>query len=245
MSASNKQKYDDRYDRHTFNSKNPLARFAHRSRYKVSLDLIQKTDNIRLLDFGCGDGRLLHHLTPKHHDSSFIGFEPYYKEQISEQISIFKDWDDILKDTQKNGLFDYVVCFEVLEHLNLENQTEIFNRVSQVLKKEGVFIVSVPIEKGLPSVVKNLRRLIIHYNGETYSFKNIVASLFGYKTKWMKNHREQSDYLSHIGFFFNELETHFKGKFRVIKRKFSPFTFLGYQLNSQVFYTLGLEKKSL
>ena len=56
-----KQK-EEIYDRYTFNSSNLLARFSHRSRYKLGVKLIKKEKNLNILDFGCGDGRFLNDL---------------------------------------------------------------------------------------------------------------------------------------------------------------------------------------
>lgn len=47
------------YAEHTYNSKNMLQRFAHRMRFKKSLNLMPSGREIRLLDYGCGDGFFL------------------------------------------------------------------------------------------------------------------------------------------------------------------------------------------
>jgi len=139
---------------------------------------------------------------------------------------------------KEKGAFDYVVCFEVLEHFSVVRQKDAFERIAEVLKKDGRFVVSVPIEKGIPAVVKNLRRMIMHPNPEIYNIKNITASLFGTKTKWMKQHRLGTEYLSHVGFFFDDLESVIKEFFTIEKRMFSPFRGLGSNFNSQAFYVL-------
>lgn len=153
-------------------------------------------------------------------------------------LPFIKNWDDIIENSHIKGLFDYVVCFELLEHLNEKNQNEVLEKIHGVLKENGTLIVSVPIEKGIPSMVKNMRRILIHYNSQIYHIKNVMASLFSCKTKWMEQHRRESHYLSHMGFFFNDLEKNIEKKFKIIKRSFCPFKRLGFQLNSQVFYTL-------
>lgn len=224
------------YDFYTFNSKNPLARFAHRSRYNLGLKLIYENKDV--LDFGCGDGRFLHELSKRKNTGKLIGYEPFLKDKISKNIAIFKKWNKIVAVSEQLGGFDNVVCFEVLEHLNLKNQIKLLNKINKVLKENGECIISVPIEKGFPALVKNFRRIIIHYDPNIYSLKNIYASILGKKTKWMEEHRKEDGYLSHSGFFFDELEQELTKKFFVLERKFSPFNNLGYNFNSQVFYVL-------
>ena len=116
------------YDLYTFNSKNPLARFAHRSRYKLGLKLIYENKDV--LDFGCGDGRFLHELSQRKNTGKLIGYEPFLKDKISNNIAIYKNWNKIVAKSEQLGGFDNVVCFEVLEHLNLKNQIKLLNRIT-------------------------------------------------------------------------------------------------------------------
>lgn len=238
MKKSANDAHEEEYDLHTYNSKNPLARFSHRSRYRRGLELFDTETSIKVLDYGCGDGRFLHNLKTIKNDSQLLGYEPYMQSKIFKNVSIFKHWSDILKNVKLKGHFDYVVCFEVLEHLNMENQNEIIEKAYEVLKKDGKFIVSVPIEKGVPSLVKNIRRILLHHDSNIYNLKNILASLFGKKTNWMIEHRKEDKYLSHIGFFYNELAIELKKKFDVEKQFFSPFKKMGMNFNSQIFYIL-------
>lgn len=207
------------YDRYTFNSRNPLARLAHRSRYKVGIGLIEKEKHAKVLDFGCGDGRFLNDLRNQKQNFILVGFEPYMESNLFKYITICKKWEEIKDLVKEKGAFDYVVCFEVLEHFSVLSQKDTFERIAEVLKKDGRFVVSVPIEKGIPAVVKSLRRMIMHPKPEIYNIKNIMASFFGVKTKWMKQHRLGKEYLSHLGFFFDDLESVIK-EFFIIEKKY-------------------------
>ncbi len=153
-------------------------------------------------------------------------------------LTIYKKWNDVENWSKQKGLFDYVVCFEVLEHLNPSKQEEVFKMVKNVLKEDGTFIISVPIEKGFPALFKNIRRITIHYDAKIYNLNNILASVFGYKTQWMKKHRKSEEYLSHLGFYFNDLEKVLDPFFKIKEKTFSPFKRFGAQLNSQVFYQI-------
>ena len=53
------------YDKQTVNAKNFFARYAHRSRLRISENIIQNlfsNGKITLLDYGCGDGYFLNNL---------------------------------------------------------------------------------------------------------------------------------------------------------------------------------------
>tara|TARA_X000000368_G_scaffold70344_1_gene51008 strand:- start:1978 stop:2709 length:732 start_codon:yes stop_codon:yes gene_type:complete len=234
------------YEDNTVNSVNPLARFAHRSRYGFSLSMIEGRNNINLLDFGCGDGTFLGNARDQENTNAYIGFEPYMESIIKEKdIKIYPNWSDIQNIVAKNGKFDVVTCFEVMEHFSEERQITALENIKEILKEDGNLIISVPIEKGLPVIPKNLRRIAISYRGNEniYSFKNIIYSLFGIKSKSIKSLRVGNDYLSHMGFYFTDLETLLKKYFNIESINYSPFPIFPYFFNSQVFYKLSLNNK--
>ena len=113
------------------------------------------------------------------------------------------------------------------------------------MKEDGNLIISVPIEKGLPVIPKNLRRIAISYKGneKIYTFKNIVYSLFGIKSESLNSIRIGNDYLSHMGFYFTDLEALLKKYFKIESINYSPFPIFPYFFNSQVFYKLSLNNK--
>ena len=229
------------YEDKTVNSKNLLARFAHRTRFKISLSYIRLHSKAKILDFGCGDGYFLSNLISHSDSLKLIGFEPYMDTSKScTDIDIFRNWDEIISYCDTNGLFDTITCFEVLEHFSREGQIQVIDKIRKVLKADGEFIISVPIEKGLPVIPKNLRRIAMHLKGneEIYTLKNIVNSLFGRKSQSLDQLRKGDGYLSHMGFYFNDLEDLLKEMFVISRVSYSPFPNLPYFLNSQVFYQL-------
>ena len=196
----------------------------------------KKQSNIRLLDVGCGDGHFLSELSTRI-TGDLKGFEPFMKETVYNKDDIFLKWEQIDKYAEREGRFDIVTCFEVFEHLNVLLQSKTLQHISEVMTNSGSLIVSVPIEKGFPSLVKNLfRKMSASKNDSYYSWKRIWTSLFG---KPIPECRGNEDYLFHMGFYYTDLEEMFDKYFIIEKRTYSPFTFLGFNFNSQVFYKLN------
>jgi SAM-dependent methyltransferase len=205
--------------------------------------MISPAKNIRLLDFGCGDGRFLNMLNCTNIGGGIlIGFEPYMDLTPDNPADILKNWAEV----ECRGHFNYITCFEVLEHLGATSLPEALQRMRSVLTDEGLVIVSVPIEKGFPSVVKNISRKFSRdqkfsreKGRKVYSIKNILSAFFGKPLPLFR----QGERLSHLGFYYTELESVLTQHFDIVERSFSPFPYFGSNLNSQVFYKL--KKKAL
>ena len=89
------------------------------ARTRNVLELIPKKGMI--LDLGCGDGAYAREIIGA---NSVIGSD----------INFF----DLFKDES----FDNVLCIELIEHVN--NDLNVFNELSRVLKKEGILVISTP-----------------------------------------------------------------------------------------------------
>jgi cyclopropane fatty-acyl-phospholipid synthase-like methyltransferase len=224
----------------TYNSKNPLKRFAHRMRLRKSLNLIpSNSNNIRLLDFGCGDGIFLNNLNARtSYKGELFGYEPYMSSVSNNSVVIMQDWIEV----KQKAPYDYITCFEVLEHFTQNKQQEVLQEIHSILNDDGLLIISVPIEKGCPSIIKNMIRRLKYKDKVTYSIKNIIASFHG---KSLPEFRQGNKYLylNHMGFYFEDLEFIFLQYFYIIEKNFSPFPFFGYNINSQVFFKL--KKRSI
>lgn len=153
------------------------------------------------------------------------------------ETSIFRDWGEVANFAHEIGRFDVVTCFEVLEHFPVDLQVETLHKLRKIVKDDGTIIVSVPIESGLPALVKNLIRYLTIYKGNesVYALKNVLASVF---ERPIPSCRTGSSYLSHMGFYVADVEALLKRQFRIDDRVYSPFCALGKNVNSQVYFVL-------
>ena len=223
------------YAEYTYDSKNPLARIAHRKRFSLALKLIltQKFDS--LLDYGTGDGKLLIELKKEIPKSTYLsGYEPIMKDPKINGIKFYKEFSEI-----GERKFNVITCFEVLEHFNKRAEREMLLKISDLLKEDGILIISVPIEIGLPSLVKNVRRLFygnMKWNFNRRFFRDSVKCLFALDIPEIRN--SEGFINSHAGFNHKKLEKLFPEKFEIVSKIYSPFQKMPMTCNSQVFYKL-------
>tara|TARA_B100001057_G_C22781314_1_gene923748 strand:+ start:326 stop:1039 length:714 start_codon:yes stop_codon:yes gene_type:complete len=229
------------YEERTINSKNPLAKYAHRNRVKKSTEFVALSHDESLMDFGCGDGNFLSIIHGNLQSNKLIGFEPYMETKDSaKKIDIKTKWDEVEAWCDSNGFFDVITCFEVLEHFSRNRQAEAITRIKSILDPNGRFIISVPIEKGLPVIPKNLRRWKMNKKGNEhiYTIGNVISSFAGLKTSALEKIRSSDEFLPHMGFYFDDLEEVFSESFEIKRTMLSPFDSLPYFFNSQIFYEL-------
>ncbi len=222
------------YDKQTVNAKNFFARYAHRSRLKISVNIIEKlflNKKFSILDFGCGDGHFLNNLSEKFSNCNLIGYDPY-STIVHKSFKLCKNLDEI-----KNNSLDIVCCFETLEHLDDNEFNFLINSIKNKLKNDGKFIVSVPIIGGLTLILKEINRAMMFKRKSDYSLKEIfLASFFNKSPKRAENIKT-----SHKGFNFQLLENKLKMNFNIRSKILSPFKNVPWFLNSTVFYILDFK----
>ena len=136
---------------------------------------------------------------------------------------------------------------EVLEHV-VELQT-VLERLHRVLKPGGTLIVSVPVEIGLPLLVKQTARRIAgwrklgdySYNAR-YTLRELAASVFAGSDQHMARPVSGLEraipfpFHSHKGFNWKALLRTLRERFEVEQVSFSPLNWGGPQLASQAWF---------
>ena len=228
----------------TTQNKSLLKRFSHNTRFSIALDLLNPNSEDNILDYGTGDGFILAMIRSANKDCKIVGYEPvpYMFEELKKQNKISLNSGSYKKSVELvnslngyTGIFNKICCLEVLEHLTENNQKKEIKRMADMLTDDGELIISVPIEVGFSSLLKNIARILLRQTHGNASFKNIVYSMFG-----IHFHRGNESYISsHIGFYYHDLEKLILSSgLKICHKKFSPIPMLKGLINSQVFYVL-------
>lgn len=218
----------------TYKSSSKIKSYAHNSRYKIALSLCKEASNV--FDYGTGSGyfpRLLSNANP---NLEIVGYEPVHNMHLkaAKETSKYKNIK-IINHINFSKKFTFITCLEVMEHLTTENQIKVIQECQKLLAKKGRIIISVPIETGISGFLKNIFRYLIRQS-HAKNLKEIFLSLLGIKIK----RTIVNNYIySHVGFRYKDLEKLLAiQNLKIETRKFSPLSFLGPILNSQVFYVL-------
>lgn len=116
---------------------------------------LKKTKSKKVLDVGCGAGKIISLI--KDNDYEIIGVEidnkAYLiaKENAGNKKNCKIILGDILNIKLKNEYFDAVICSEVIEHTDKPDL--IIDKISALLKKDGILILTTPHDKCLWTVL--------------------------------------------------------------------------------------------
>lgn len=91
--------------------------------------------NAKILDVGCGEGVLVEKFRKEGYN--IIGIDINYASEC-----VVKG--DVTKLPFKNETFGYILCLDVIEHLNFEEQKKALYEIKRTLKVGGELILSVP-----------------------------------------------------------------------------------------------------
>jgi 2-polyprenyl-3-methyl-5-hydroxy-6-metoxy-1,4-benzoquinol methylase len=218
---------DISYEEQTVNSSNPLARFAHRTRMVVALELAIRfcPEHATVLDFGAGPGLFLHTLGMARRDLSLIGHDPFVASGFPE-IRYAESLTPI-----DDASIDVLTAFEVCEHLYPHEIEQLLEDATRVMKPDAALIISVPIMYGLAVIPKVLNWMWRHRKTSTdYKVEEVLLSAIGTRVSRAENPRG-----THKGFDFRELRETVKTRFTVSHVRHSPIAWMPWWLSSQYF----------
>jgi len=79
-------------------------------------------------------------------------------DSVQKARKVFPECNFIRSDVKNidllNEKFDYILAIEVLEHIIPKNILGVLSKINQILATNGVFILSIPLNEGLPELLK-------------------------------------------------------------------------------------------
>jgi 2-polyprenyl-3-methyl-5-hydroxy-6-metoxy-1,4-benzoquinol methylase len=230
-----------------------LISWSHRTRFHIGLRLAQQFAGKRLLDYGCGDGTFLAMLMK---DQSYapgraVGVEVHQStvDDCRSRFGSVPKLDficvDELSGAAHRASYDAVFCMEVLEHVvGLE---PILDRLEATLAPSGRLVVSVPVETGLPLLIKQAARRAAGWRGlgdykhtTSYTFGEYLKSVFPGPKQHITRTVYESDggspFHDHKGFNWQLMKEILGRRFRIENVVSSPIVSFPPQLASQVWF---------
>ncbi len=125
--------------------KNPLIRWLMWRRYEYIASLSQFTNDMTVLEFGCGSGVFLPELASACGKVYAIDIFPEYAKALSTKLNLGTRFVDDLSEISAGSL-DIVIAADVLEHIKDNKLVEYLGTFSLKLRDAGRLIVSGPTE---------------------------------------------------------------------------------------------------
>lgn len=232
-------------------SRDRLVAWSHARRFATALTMTREFSGKRILDYGSGDGTFLAlAMMAGSPPGAAVGAElleevvkdcrtRYAAEPRMSFVQV-----TALDSPDHTGRYDAVFCMEVLEHV-FDWEPELA-RMARLLTPGGTLVVSVPVETGIPVVLKQVVRTLAgwrkigHYPGTTgYSWRELASAVFAGPTQHVT--RPVFDFgdgpcHDHKGFNWRVLHERLRRQFDVTRIAASPFTWLGPGLATQVWF---------
>ena len=227
-----------------------LVAWSHARRFQAAVEFGAHGSGRRVLDYGCGDGSFLAML--------LSGAAPP-SEAVGADIAA-----DLVEDCRRRlgsrgasfvtlpqlaerapASFDVIFCMEVLEHV-LDTE-EILDRLDQLLAPGGALIVSVPVETGLPMVVKQAARRVAGWRGigdypGTTPYRpaewlpTLLAGARQHVRRPVHVNPDGSQFHDHKGFNWMRLREQIRSRFELDRVLSSPFAWLPPHLGTQAWF---------
>lgn len=230
-------------------SRSRLISWSHRGRFATGLRLARDVAGPKTLDYGCGDGTFLGLLMngasaprvavgAELTESIVTDCRERFKAQKGLHFMLIED----LERPAHQGAYDAIYCMEVLEHV--VDPAPLLDRLRRLLAPGGTLVISVPIETGIPVVVKQIVRRIAgwrgigHYPGTTgYTPLELLRSVFARSTQHITrpviSRDDGSMCHDHKGFNWRVLRAMVSDRFDLHRESTSPIEWLGSQLGTQ------------
>jgi SAM-dependent methyltransferase len=231
-----------------------ILTWSHRRRFETARTLVAPYKGRPLLDYGCGDGTFLAMVHADFPHSIGLEVDPGLVTACTQQFGDLGGMQFLLASAANMlpaGSVGIVICTEVLEHCPAEAVDVALTRMRRLVAPGGRVIISVPVETGLPLIVKQAARAVAarrvsadYQHRERYTLREFVGMLGPgertvvdrplYETQFAPGLPNR--YHGHKGFNWRAMRRHVAETFRVVDTRFSPVSWLGPQFASQAWF---------
>lgn len=230
----------ERYQDYTYKNAFFVKRWLHERRYRDTLRFLKLRAHDILLDYGCGDGYFLRMCSEKIPAEHLVGYEPdpdMYHEAAhvtrGTGITIVRTIDAL-----HSGAFTKITCLETGEHLVDKELDALLVNIERLLAQRGRMVLSVPIETGVPALLKNTFRILKGHMPDNLTFLNFWRMVFGFSIpRSTPEHYEHGQYIySHMGFNHRQFEEVLKQHMRIENKHYSPLSVMNAVFSNTVLY---------
>lgn len=235
----------------TFKDKNPIKRWLQRRRLVSAIRLCTRPlhQHNTVCDFGAGNGELCKVLAERYAHARIVCYEPTPRLMLEAKqnlgaIVTVEFCEDIRRFPPET--FDAVFCLEVFEHLPQKETVNALQTISEVLKPDGVAIIGVPVETGIPALYKGIFRMSRRYGTFSATARNVLRASVGYPPKDRPFYDIAPGFTyheSHMGFNHHRFVETLASILHLQKSSASPIAALGSWLMPEVYFVAGKAAK--
>lgn len=232
----------------TFKDRNLIKRWLHRKRLVSAIRLCSSLLPETICDFGAGNGELCKLLADHYCNAKLIAYEPspdhlLEARQNLSTVAGVEFHQNIISVAP--GTIDMVFSLEVFEHLPFKETVDALQTIDGLLKPEGIAIIGVPVEIGIPALYKGIFRMSRRYGKFDATIKNVARSFLQCPPS-NRPSREIAPgfryYHSHMGFDFRRFKNILSNYFMLHKTSTSPFVALGWLMPTIYFVAKKVKK---
>jgi 2-polyprenyl-3-methyl-5-hydroxy-6-metoxy-1,4-benzoquinol methylase len=227
-----------------------IVRWSHGSRFELARRLVRGRGG-RLLDYGCGDGTFVAMVHAGFIEACGVDMDPAQTADCVRRLGSLPNvrfgLTSEMARAADTARWDVVTCMEVLEHCLEDERRRVIDELARLVSPSGLVVISVPIEVG-PSLLgkqffralAGMRRLGDYQHRERYAPGELLRAVAGGRVsrpayEGLGTHGTYS-YYGHKGFDFRDLEREIVTRLQIRQRLFTPLSWTGPVLNSQVWF---------
>ena len=201
-----------------------LRNIPHILRLKKHISILKKFNDKSFnsySDYGCSNGFITNIISKQIKSTKTVGFD--HSQNLELATKEYPEYEfkfcDLNIPNTCNEKFDLVTCFETLEHVGC-----IFNGIDNLINsisKNGILIISVPIETGLIGLLKfSIKRIFYkdRYTLKKPELSYLKALLLNKDISGFRD-PDQTHYGPHLGFDYRVIDRYLKN-FRTINFQF-------------------------